>query len=52
MAEKKRRTDERSNLDVVFVHCGHYVSIERKLCGKKKIYEVDIRFIYIYVKMI
>ena len=42
---RKRRTDERSNLDVVFVYSGHSVGIERKLCGKR--YEGDVRFIYI-----
>jgi hypothetical protein len=42
---RKRRTDERSNLDVVFVYSGHSVGIERKLCGKR--YEGDVRFIFI-----
>jgi hypothetical protein len=42
---RKRRIDERSNHDVVFVSSGHSVGIERKLCGKRN--EGDVRFIYI-----
>jgi hypothetical protein len=45
---RKRRTDERSNLDVVFVHSGHCVGIERRICVKR--YEGDVRFIYICKK--
>jgi hypothetical protein len=45
---RKRRIDERSNHDVVFVSSGHSVGIERKICGKRN--EGDVRFIYICKK--
>jgi hypothetical protein len=45
---EKRRIDERSNQDVVFVASGHSIGIKRKICGKRN--EGDVRFIYVCIK--